>query len=597
MAGKGAVVQTISLLWISSDGFVKRRLALALLFVVAAASLAALAPVAIKMIVDQVSVGAKAEHGIAPVFMILAYVASQYFSRSFSELQLWAHGTAEQRVHRRMSHRVFGHILALPMGLQLDDRTGALSQTLANGLMGYRLILMHLIHSVLPVAIQLLMMAGVLLHFGHPTFLLILVLSLFAYAVAFSIGVVRISGPGRDVSNASIAASALMTDSLLNSETIKCLDAGSYVQGRYDDALRASERKWGRFYRLKVANGLVVAAIFATSLAIAIGFAWFQLQAGRMTVGDFVLVNTYMLTVVRPLEMLGFAARDIAQGVAFIERVRRLLQEETESEIGAASERRIAGPGRLEFERVSFAYRSDREIINDLSFVLEPGKTTAIVGPSGSGKSSIVRLLLRLYEPGGGRIILDGQPISQISASELRRSIAVVPQDTVLLHDTIEFNIRLADQSSSIKDIERAAKLAHIHDTIVQFPDGYDTVVGERGTKLSGGEKQRIAIARAVVRKPRIYIFDEVTSSLDTQTESDILASLVELSNGTTTLIIAHRLAAVTHADKILVLAQGRVVEHGTHTELLRQNGTYARMWRAQRRRRDVGGLATFPAA
>lgn len=578
------LAEVVWLLWSEMDTFAVRRLWLTLFFVLGSAVLTGLAPVALKLVIDGFTVRAEGEIFIAPLLLILAYVVSQWLARSFAELQMLTHGRAEQRVHRRLSRRLFEHIMALPMRFHLERKTGALSQTLANGLMGYRLILTHLIHSVLPVVIQLATMAGVLIHFGYPMFLAILTVSLAAYAIAFAIGIIRITGPSRTVSTANIDANAVMTDSILNYETVKYFDAETHVQGRYDEALTRSEREWGRFYARKTANGLVVATIFGLSLATCIGFAAREVLAGRMTVGDFVLVNTYLLTIVRPLEMIGFALRDIAQGLAFIEKMLDLFREKPEPRLVAGAKASPSGAAALVFENVDFAYRPDRKILKGVSFTVEPGKTVAIVGPSGSGKSSLIRLLVRLYEPDGGRILLGGVPISEMSTSSLRRAIAVVPQDTVLFHDTIAYNIEFGNQGSDQGEIERAAKLAHIHDFITSLPDGYRTMVGERGLKLSGGEKQRVAIARAALKHPRVYVFDEATSSLDSRTEREILSNLIEVSRGTTTLIIAHRLSTVVHADEIVVLSRGQIVERGLHAQLLERTGTYAAMWQAQHR-------------
>ena len=470
------------------------------------------------------------------------------------------------------------------MSFHLERKTGALSQTLAQGLMGYRLILNQMIYAVLPVVVQLATIATILTHFGYPVFLAILGFSLAAYAIAFAIGVVRISGPARAVSSAHIEANAVMTDSIINYETVKHFNAEDHVQGRYDEALSRSEREWRRFYVRKTVNGLMVATIFGLSLAACIGFAGREVLAGRMTVGDFVLVNTYMLTIVRPLEMLGFALRDIAQGIAFIEKMLALFQEKPEPRLVAGAQTSSCGPAELVFDNVSFAYGPDREILKGISFSVEPGKTVAIVGPSGSGKSSLIRLLVRLYEPDSGRILLDGTPITAMATSSLRRAIAVVPQDTVLFHDTIAYNIAFGKQGSTQEELEQAAKLAHIHDFVTGLADGYATVVGERGLKLSGGEKQRVAIARAALKRPRIYVFDEATSSLDSRTEREILTNLIEVSRGTTTLVIAHRLSTVVHADEIIVLSHGEIIERGPHAVLLSQEGAYAAMWAAQHR-------------
>jgi len=288
-----------------------------------------------------------------------------------------------------------------------------------------------------------------------------------------------------------------------------------------------------------------------------------------------------MLQIIRPIEMLGYAVQGFSQGIAMLDTMLKLLQEKPESD---EAEETVApeGPGKLEFDAVAVSYRSDRTILNGISFCVPPGKALGIVGTSGAGKSTIVRLVARLLEADSGRILLDGVPISQMALSEVRRAIAVVPQDTVLFNDSIGSNIAFGKHGCTQQEIEAAARIAHLHQFIMSLPDGYETQVGERGVKLSGGEKQRVSIARAALKHPRIYVFDEATSSLDSRTEQQILCNLRDISSMHTTLVIAHRLSTVVHADEIIVLDQGAIVERGTHSSLLEQNGRYAALWRAQ---------------
>ncbi|MEO1020327.1 MAG: ATP-binding cassette domain-containing protein, partial [Pseudomonadota bacterium] len=293
-------------------------------------------------------------------------------------------------------------------------------------------------------------------------------------------------------------------------------------------------------------------------------------------------VNAYILQITQPLEMIGFAFRDIAEGMGFIEKMTNLFDQKRETEYNEGRTPQITGAPSLTFERVSYHYHPDRLVLKNVNFAMQSGKTTAIVGASGSGKSSLIRLLCRMLEPSEGRIRLDGVPLSNIRMSTLREAIAVVPQDIALFNDSIAYNIGFGRQHSTYADVVEAAKVAHIHEFIVGLPDGYDTQVGERGLKLSGGEKQRIAIARAAIKKPKIFVFDEATSSLDSETEQAILRDLIRVTETTTTLIIAHRLSTVVHADEIVMLNRGTVIEQGTHSELLLQNGAYAEMWRAQ---------------
>jgi ATP-binding cassette subfamily B protein len=374
----------------------------------------------------------------------------------------------------------------------------------------------------------------------------------------------------------------LLTDSVLNYETVKSFCVESRMYQRMEYAFAQTEAHWAWFLSQRALNGTLVGTIFALSLGTSVYVAANAVQHGRMSLGDFVLVNAYMVQVCRPIEMLGVASRDIAQGMAFIEKMVDLFSQEPESASQTNNGPLPPGPGELVFDRVSFSYGRGHPILQSVSFGISAGKTVALVGVSGSGKSSLIRLLIRFWEPDSGRILVDGFPISDASPSSVRDAIAVVPQDTMLFNDTIAYNIAIGRPGSLLADIKEAARLASIHDFIVAQPEGYETQVGERGLKLSGGEKQRIAIARATLRKPRIFVFDEATSSLDSKTEQHILHNLGEVSKGTTTLVVAHRLSTIVAVDKILVLENGRIVESGTHQDLLSHPGVYQRMWVAQ---------------
>jgi ATP-binding cassette, subfamily B, heavy metal transporter len=308
-----------------------------------------------------------------------------------------------------------------------------------------------------------------------------------------------------------------------------------------------------------------------------------EVEGARLTVGDFVLVTSYMLQVIRPVEALGYAMQGFSQGAAMLEKMLALFHEKSEPQ-QPGKVVRLEGPGQLEFENVTLSYGPQRTALRGVSFTVPAGKTVGIVGASGSGKSTLVRLLVRLLEPDDGRILLDGVPISALSLATLRQAIAVVPQDAVLFNDSVGDNIAFGKAECTQEEIEQAARRAHLHELIASMPDAYDTNVGERGLKLSGGERQRLSIARAAVKHPRIYIFDEATSALDSATELDIVRNLREISQSVTTLVIAHRLSSVVHADEIIVLETGMVVERGTHASLLRQHGRYAAFWSAQHR-------------
>lgn len=580
---------TLRLLKEETDRRLRAWIAVALFLVAAASALAALLPVLLKFIVDHLTASDPAGGVyIAVGFIVAGYAGSHWLSRSLGELRGFVVGRADQRLHRRLSVRMFKHVMTLPLSFHLDRKTGALSQTLANGLMGYRILLQHLVATVLPVILEIAMMSTVLVVLGQPLFLAIITATLVCYAMAFAVGAARLTNPARTVSAAHIDATALLTDSILNYETIKSFGAEPRIHERMEDAYARTEAHWAQFFSRKALNGVLVGTIFAVSLGVSVYAAAESVQQGRMSLGDFVLVNTYMLQIFRPMEMLGFAFRDIAQGMAFIEKLLDVLRQAPEPAAHGDGRPLPPGEGELIFDKVTFSYRHDQPVLTNLSFAVPAGRTVAIVGASGSGKSSIVRLVVRFYEPDSGRIVVDGVPVSETSARNLREVIAIVPQDTVLLNDTIAYNISVGHRDASMEQITKAARLAHIHDFIIARPDGYQTLVGERGLKLSGGEKQRIAIARAALRKPRIFVFDEATSSLDSKTEQQILRNLTEVSRGTTTLMIAHRLSTIVEADEILVLDRGEIVERGHHRELLQQGDLYRAMWVTQQRNHRV---------
>jgi ABC-type transport system involved in Fe-S cluster assembly fused permease/ATPase subunit len=574
--------EVMTLIWTDATGFVRLRLVIALLLIMAASAMTALGPVALKLVVDGFAGQGKAA-AVSATTLIALYVLSQWLARTVGEIRGLIYARAERRMSRMLSERLFAHVMRLPLRFHMERQTGAISQTLDNGLNGYQMVLHTLVFTILPVATELGTIVLVLARLHHPVFLGFFCGAIVAYAVAFSYSAMTIVSAARTASASQVNATGVMTDSILNYETVKYFTAEAVVQARVGRALIETEEGWVGFYRRYAYNGLGVATIFAGFLAVTILYAAHEVQAARMTVGSFVLINTYMLQVVRPVEMLGYAMQSLSQGLAYLEKMIEIFREQPEP-FTAGDASAFGGAGKLDFEAVSLAYRADRVILNDVSFTLPAGKTLGIVGGSGAGKSTLVRLLVRLVEPNTGRILLDGVPISELALSKLRQAIAVVPQDTVLFNDTIGYNIAFGKAGSTQAEVEHAARLAHLHDFIMSLPDGYDTRVGERGIKLSGGERQRVSIARAAIKRPRIYVFDEATSSLDSRTEGEILRNLREISRFSTTLVIAHRLSTVVHADEIVVLAGGTIVERGTHSALLRQRGQYAALWDAQQK-------------
>ena len=566
-----------------SDNHVKFFVGLAVILVLVSSALAAYSPIILKMIVDLLTAPGSMEGSYLTLGVLVAgYGVGHWLSRSFGELRSLAIGRADQRLHRRLSLHLFTHVMALPVRFHLDRKIGALSQTLTNGLMGYRLIVHHLVSSVLPVLLELTMIGGVLFALGHSMFLGIIGTTVVCYTIAFSIGTVKLKEPARAASTSQINAIALLTDSVLNYETVKYFCVEPRIHTRMDGAFAQTETHWVRLFSRKAQNGVLVATIFALSVGISVYLAALNVQDGSMSLGEFVLVNTYLLQILRPMEILGFAIQDISRGIAFIEKMLDVLRQEQAPTAITDGVSLPQSPGELTFENISFSYKQEHPILHDLSFTVPAGKTVAVVGASGAGKSSLVRLLVRFWEPSSGRILLDGLPITNFSASSLRDAIAVVPQDTILFNESIAYNIAIGRPDSSLDEIIAAARLANIHNYIVAREEGYETLVGERGLKLSGGEKQRIAIARAALKEPRIYVFDEATSSLDSKTERQILRNIRDVSQGTTTLMIAHRLSTIVASDEILVLGDGRIVERGTHRELLQSAGVYRSMWDAQ---------------
>jgi ABC-type transport system involved in Fe-S cluster assembly fused permease/ATPase subunit len=584
--GMASLREVIALIWTDATWYVRLRLIIALVLIVAASAMTALGPVALKLVVDGFTGQGGGGSGLSALVLIGLYVLSQWFARTVGEVRGLVYARAERRMARTLSERLFAHVMRLPLRFHLERQTGAISQTLQNGLNGYQMVLHTLVFTILPVITELGTIVVVLSRLNQPAFLGLFSGAVVAYAVVFWYAAYAVIAAAKAASESQVNATAVMTDSILNYETVKYFTAESAVQERVSRALVETENGWVGFFRRYAYNGLAVATIFAAFLAVTIVYAAHEVRGGRMTIGSFVLVNTYMLQVVRPVEQLGYAMQQLSQGIAFLGKLFQLFREKPEVLAEEDGKLRSAGPGpgRLDFEGVGVAYRSDRIILKDISLTLPAGKTLGVVGGSGAGKSTLVRLLVRLIEPDTGVILLDGTPVSELSLCELRRAIAVVPQDTVLFNDTIAYNIAFGKAGSTQAEVEHAARLAHLHDFIMSLPDGYDTKVGERGVKLSGGEKQRVSIARAAIKRPRIYVCDEATSSLDSNTEREILKNLREISRFSTTLVIAHRLSTVVHADEIVVLEGGTIVERGTHSGLLRENGRYSALWEAQQR-------------
>lgn len=543
---------------------------------------AGLAPLTLKILVDRLAAHATPSLALfAPAVGL--YVGALLVQRLCEQLQSYAYFRGEQRLARRFGAQAYGHMLALPLPFHLDNKSGALAQALADGVLGLRLLLTHAILSIAPVLIQIGVACAVLGAVLGPGMALALLVSLAAYAAVFAWSAFGAHGAVKGISAAQGDVGGATADGLLNIEAIKAFTAEARYARRYDALLEKTEAQWLHYLSRRLAGGLAVALVFALAMTATHLMASLEVTRAGLTLGAFVLINTYLLQLIRPLEMLGFAVRDIGQALAYLDRIGMILAQPTEDEASVqdAETSSPLAPAELVFDKVSFAYPG-RQTLDGVSFRAAPGQTIGIIGPSGAGKSTLLRLVLRFLEPSNGQIRLDGTPLGDLSLAALRRQIALVSQDTILFNDTIAANIALAADEADAEAIAAAAEAARLAPLLAVLPEGLQTRVGERGLKLSGGEKQRVSIARAALKKARLVIFDEATAALDPGTERAVWEAMAGLSQGATTLVVTHRLATVAGADEILVLEAGRVVERGRHGALLAAGGLYARLWRAQ---------------
>ena len=568
-------------LWPQHDLGLRVRLMVSIFLLGITSALSALSPVLLARGIDQLSQGPA-----APLTLVLAllfgYGAAYTIGRVLGEWRWSLFGPVEQRLQRNVRLTVFRHVHELSFRFHVTRKTGQLARVIDNGVRGIEQILSSIVFMILPLVMEVGFMVAVLLNGFSATYTGIIFVAavLYSTAVFFGSGILR--KHQRAAVTESAAAHGKAIDSLLNYETVKFFGNEDYVAGRYDDALRNVERLSLKARFWLSLTGIVQALIMGSCLTVVVLYAGRQALAGTITVGAFVLVSTYVLLILRPLDTFGRLYRGLKQSFTDVEQMTSLLLEVPEVANAPDAVALPLGRGAIAFREVSFAYDPRRAILRSVSFEVPAGTSVGLVGTSGAGKTTIGRLLFRFYDSTTGSIQIDGVDSRQVTIASLRAAIGVVPQDAVLFNDTLAYNIAFGSPGASRDEIERAARSAQIHDFIVSLPDGYETAVGERGLKLSGGEKQRVAIARAILKRPRIYLFDEATSALDTRTERAIQDNLREVSRGTTTVIIAHRLSTVVHADQILVLEDGRVVEHGNHDSLLRDGGHYAALWMRQ---------------
>ncbi|MDQ8730594.1 ATP-binding cassette domain-containing protein [Bradyrhizobium sp. LHD-71] len=587
-ANAHSILALLSLVWSQTDTTLRMRVIGTVLLALVLAGLNSLSPVIYKTIVDHFAAGPSPTDTTIPLLLIAGYVALVAVGRICAELRWVTYGGFEQRVQRRLILLLYDHVHELSLRFHLERRTGGLQQIIFNGLLGYRFIVFNFLLIILPLAVSVLLIGAILATFYPLPFALVMLTMCTLYITSLLFGVGRQRELQRTGNLAFEEAYARTTDSYLNYETIKLFGADTVVRQRLNESLSQGQNSFVRFYLLRTLTGLAQSMWLLIWLAVTVVLAATYYVQGVMTLGDFVLVNTYTLQLWVPLEFLGLAYREIRMGQTNVERMLTLLGEKRDVTEPVNPISLPVGKKELRFDNVEFSYDRDHHVLKGISFVVPSGRTVAIVGPSGSGKSTIARLAFRFYDAGGGRISLGGVPIKDLSLNDLRSTIAVVPQDTVLFNETIAHNIGIARAKASQAEIEEAARFAEIHDFIMSRPQAYDTVVGERGLKLSGGQKQRIAIARAMLKRASLLIFDEATSALDSRTEQRIQRSLRTLSDGAATLIITHRLSTVLHADEILVLDGGVIVERGRHEELLSLDGVYAAMWRRQLQHPDV---------
>ncbi|PXF32267.1 metal ABC transporter permease [Pokkaliibacter plantistimulans] len=561
----------------------KGRIALALTCLIAAKLASVYMPFVLKHVVDALA-GSTSQPDLAyfPLGLLLAYGLVRLANTLFGEVRDVLFGRVTEQAMHQIGLDVFKHLHNLDLGFHLSRSTGALSRDIERGTSGISFVMRFMVFNILPTLFEIAMVTGVLLLHYQTSFALITLAAVVAY-ISFSVMATHWRTQYlRAANKADSESNARAVDSLLNYETVKYFTNEEYETRHYDLDLQRWEtaRRQNRL-SLFVLNGgqaLIVAIAMTSMLLLAANYV----RQGAMTIGDFVLINAFMMQLFLPLNLLGFVYREMRGAMVNIERMFDLLDQRP-----AIMDKPMAKPlavqaGTVEFRNVEFAYTAERSILQNISFTLQAGKKLAVVGSSGSGKSTLVRLLFRFYDVNAGAILIDGQDIREVTQHSLRGAIGIVPQDTVLFNASIKDNIRYGNTEASDAEIMEAVRLAHLQHFIQQLPLGLDTLVGERGLKLSGGEKQRIAIARAILKRPSILVFDEATSSLDSHSEQSIMQALREISVGITSLAIAHRLSTIADADLIVVMENGHLVEQGTHNELLSRKGRYAGLWQAQ---------------
>jgi len=568
----------------------KWRVALALASLIAAKLANVGVPLILKHLIDHLSVKVSdpAALIVLPAGLLIAYGALRLSTTLFTELREYTFARVTQRAVRTIALKVFRHLHSLSLRFHLNRQTGGMTRDIERGTRGVSSLVSYTLFSILPTLVEIGLVIGYLAWHYDIWFSLITAGALVTYIV-FTVSVTEWRTHFRRTMNElDSRASTRAVDSLINYETVKYFGNEDYEAQRYDEGLRRYETAAVRSQTSLSLLNSGQSAIIAIAVSLILWRAALGVASGAMSLGDLVLVNSFMIQLYVPLNFLGVIYREIKQSLADMERLFSLLDQHREVADKADAPVLVARGGQVRFSHVNFSYEPNRQILFDVDFTIDAGTTTAVVGHSGSGKSTLGRLLFRFYDVDDGAVLIDGQEVREITQTSLRKTIGIVPQDTVLFNDTIAYNIGYGKPGATQTEIVSAARAAYIHDFIESLPDGYATRVGERGLKLSGGEKQRVAIARTLLKHPAILIFDEATSALDTKAEQSIQAQLKDIARDRTTLVIAHRLSTVVDAAQILVMDRGRIVERGTHSQLLAADGVYAQMWARQQARPDA---------
>ncbi|MDI1259915.1 ABC transporter ATP-binding protein/permease [Aquabacterium sp.] len=589
-------IDTLSRLWPYLWEY-KVRVVLALAFMLGAKLANVGVPLLLKNLVDRLapSAGSAQALMVVPLGLLLAYGLLRLSTSLFTELRELVFAKATEGAARRISLQVFAHLHALSLRFHLERQTGGMTRDIERGTRAVHSLISYSLYSIIPTLIEVALVLTLLATKFDVAFAWITLTALVVY-VTFTVTVThRRTRFRREMNELDSKAHTRAIDSLLNFETVKYFNNEAFETSRYDESLDRLRSVAVKAQRSLSFLNAGQQTIIATGLIVMLWRATEGVVAGRMTVGDLVMVNAFMIQLYIPLNFLGVIYREIKQSLTDLDKMFNLMEREREvADAPDAKPLLLKGPPSVRFDHVNFAYDADRPILHDLSFEIPAGQTVAVVGPSGSGKSTLARLLYRFYDiaPGQGRISVNGHDVRGLTQDSLRRSIGIVPQDTVLFNDTVAYNIAYGRPEATREEVEAAARSARIHDFIVSVPKGYDTIVGERGLKLSGGEKQRVAIARTLLKDPPILVFDEATSALDSANERAIQTELAAVAQGKTVLIIAHRLSTIVHAHEILVMEAGRIIERGTHAHLSAANGRYAQMWRLQQSEQhaDLGG-------